>query len=157
MQFSTPGIGNPAPRKGSAPFRPLSPSRHSVPHKSPSRFQRGYTPWFGDRKIPVGGLDLKQVTDEKVFHPALAVGAAHAVAAVGDHEQIKILVGADQGVHKAQGGFGRDVRVHFSHDQEEFPLQPVCVVDVRRGGIPVLRTLFPDFVGPKVTHPLFVP
>ncbi len=74
------------------------------------------------RTISIRGLGAEQMADEEILHAALAVRAAHAVAAAGHHEQVEVLVGLDERVDESHRRFRRDVVVHLADDQEQLAL-----------------------------------
>ena len=100
------------------------------------------------RGVVIGRLDSKEVLAEEILPPAIAVTSSAPVAPVGDDNQIKVLVGADEGIGQSQGRLGRDIAIEFSYNEEESPFQTVGVIDV--GGFRVVR---PN----RIAHPLLIP
>src|SRR5207244_11896201 len=48
---------------------------------------------------------------------------AEAVVAIGEHDQIEVLVGLDQFVHNERGVIRRDIGIHRSMRQEQLPFE----------------------------------
>jgi hypothetical protein len=63
-------------------------------------------------------LETPEVPDEEVVAAALAVGsAAGTVAATGEHDQVEVLVGSDQGVDHLHGRSWVDVAIQLADGQ----------------------------------------
>src|SRR5690606_40073147 len=75
--------------------------------------------------VSAGRFDALQVAPEEIRLAAMGVvdrsgGAAHGVLAAGEHEQVEVLAGADQGIDHLHGRDGIDVAVLLAEDQQQF-------------------------------------
>ena len=81
--------------------------------------------------IVVGRRDLMQMPDEEILQPPPAIGSAVGVAHAWDHQELKLFAGLDQRVAEPQRTFRWHVSVQLAVDQQQFPFQLRCVLDVR--------------------------
>src|ERR1051326_2208813 len=88
------------------------------------------------------------MVDKKVLQQMLVVGAARAMSATGDKEQIEFFISLDERVGHLQRRGRIHICVHLAQYQQQLPLQLGSVVHI--GGRRVLRTERP-------AHPLLVP
>ena len=100
---------------------------------------------------------------EEVEPFVIAVRRRRIVAAAGGmvrarhHQQIEVLVVLDQLVHDLHRRRGIDVRIELADDEQQIALQPVRVVDVRRGRVLLAdRPRHPQLVPPDLVHAVVV-
>lgn len=89
-----------------------------------------------------------QVTHEEITHATLIILATGPVTAVGNDQQIKVFLRANQCVHVSHGGLWWNIVIQFTDHEEQVALEFSRVFNVG-----ALRILRPD----RVAHPLLVP